>query len=217
VKVIQVSPAGTARHGRHATFVPVSILRLTPSVRLDYILPALVVVAAADHPTPLPAATTPATMDVSFPTEANGASGVVDFDTAAPALTGRRKKMTKKPKTGGFESMDLLPELYRAIKLKGYQLPTPVQRKTLPLALAGAVPPLLLLLLLPRCSPRRGAFVWSGVGVGVGRGVLRRGPAVGVSAPLRGMPNAAAVRQRRMDATCMEAGEAVALRVHRSP
>jgi ATP-dependent RNA helicase DDX54/DBP10 len=87
-------------------------------------------------------------MDVSFPTER--ALAVVNFGTSAPPLTGRRKTMAKKQKTGGFESMDLLPEIYRALKFKGYQLPTPVQRKTLPLALAGAK-----LITCRACSPSR--------------------------------------------------------------
>ena len=138
-------------------------------------------------------------MDVSFPTEAGGASAVVDFGTAAPALTGRRKKMTKKPKTGGFESMDLLPELYRAIKFKGYQLPTPVQRKTLPLALAG-VPSLLLLLPAPR-----GAFVWSGVGVGEGCGGLLQSAygaaAASAEGGMEGWDDAA--RRRRLGELCV--------------
>lgn len=138
-------------------------------------------------------------MDVSFPTEAGGASAVVDFGTAAPALTGRRKKMmTKKPKTGGFESMDLLPELYRAIKSKGYQLPTPVQRKTLPLALAGAVPS------HPPARPLLAAPRHIRVERGRGGGGVRRGPAVSVLRLCvdaeRGDGSAAAVRQRRKDA-----------------
>lgn len=74
--------------------------------------------------------------ELGFPCE--GGTDTVDFDGSEAPLTGRRKKMAKKPKSGGFESLELLPEIYRALKLKGYQLPTPVQRKTLPLALAGA-------------------------------------------------------------------------------
>eukprot|EP00242_Pyramimonas_sp_CCMP2087_P000732 CAMPEP_0198231346 /NCGR_PEP_ID=MMETSP1445-20131203/115152_1 /TAXON_ID=36898 /ORGANISM="Pyramimonas sp., Strain CCMP2087" /LENGTH=830 /DNA_ID=CAMNT_0043911955 /DNA_START=63 /DNA_END=2550 /DNA_ORIENTATION=- len=63
---------------------------------------------------------------------------VVDFgDTGSAPITGRRKKALKKPKVGGFESHGLILELLRGVKNKGYMLPTPVQRKALPLALAG--------------------------------------------------------------------------------
>ena len=45
-------------------------------------------------------------------------------------LTGRRLKQEKlnkkKQKSGGFESMDLPPDIFRAIKRKGYRLPTPI-------------------------------------------------------------------------------------------
>ncbi|CAM6101614.1 unnamed protein product [Calypogeia fissa] len=43
----------------------------------------------------------------------------------------------KKPKSGGFESLALSLPVYRAVKKKGYQVPTPIQRKTLPLVMAG--------------------------------------------------------------------------------
>ncbi|KAK3242203.1 DEAD-box ATP-dependent RNA helicase [Cymbomonas tetramitiformis] len=72
-------------------------------------------------------------LEMAFPSDGGG---VVDFGTAAPPLTGRRKKLAKKKGTG-FEAMDLHPNLFQAIKRKGYQIPTPIQRKTLPLALAG--------------------------------------------------------------------------------
>ena len=32
----------------------------------------------------------------------------------------------KKKKSGGFESLNLIPNLYRAIKNKGYNVPTPI-------------------------------------------------------------------------------------------
>ncbi|XWS23637.1 hypothetical protein CRYUN_Cryun28dG0032000 [Craigia yunnanensis] len=43
----------------------------------------------------------------------------------------------KKAKSGGFESLRLSPNVYRGIKRKGYKVPTPIQRKTMPLILAG--------------------------------------------------------------------------------
>uniref|UniRef100_A0A8R7UNN3 RNA helicase n=2 Tax=Triticum urartu TaxID=4572 RepID=A0A8R7UNN3_TRIUA len=43
----------------------------------------------------------------------------------------------KKPKSGGFESMGLCEEVYRGVRHKGYRVPTPIQRKAMPLILAG--------------------------------------------------------------------------------
>jgi len=34
--------------------------------------------------------------------------------------------LNKKKKSGGFESMNLIPSVYRAVKAKGYQVPTPI-------------------------------------------------------------------------------------------
>ena len=48
-----------------------------------------------------------------------------------------KNKKKKKGKSGGFESLGLSQEVFRAIKKKGYQVPTPIQRKTLPIVLAG--------------------------------------------------------------------------------
>ena len=57
-------------------------------------------------------------------------------------LTGRRAKTERVKKrvskSGGFESMEFLtPEIFRAIKRKGYRLPTPIQRKAMPLVMTG--------------------------------------------------------------------------------
>ena len=45
----------------------------------------------------------------------------------------------KKKKSGGgaFEAFNLSPILFKAIKQKGYNLPTPIQRKAIPAALQG--------------------------------------------------------------------------------
>lgn len=43
----------------------------------------------------------------------------------------------KKNKSGGFESMGLSYGVFKGIKKKGYKLPTPIQRKCIPLALEG--------------------------------------------------------------------------------
>ncbi|KAJ9189158.1 hypothetical protein P3X46_000487 [Hevea brasiliensis] len=50
----------------------------------------------------------------------------------------RKQKLKKKAKSGGFESLNLSPNVYRGIKRKGYRVPTPIQRKTMPLILAGS-------------------------------------------------------------------------------
>lgn len=44
---------------------------------------------------------------------------------------------TKTKKGGGFESMGLASAVYQAIKKKGYNVPTPIQRKVIPLILGG--------------------------------------------------------------------------------
>ncbi|KAL4035848.1 hypothetical protein IC575_004556 [Cucumis melo] len=50
----------------------------------------------------------------------------------------RKEKQQKKAKSGGFESLGLSPNVFRGIKRKGYRVPTPIQRKTMPLILSGA-------------------------------------------------------------------------------
>ncbi|KAG6671715.1 hypothetical protein I3842_16G017700 [Carya illinoinensis] len=50
----------------------------------------------------------------------------------------RKEKLKKKAKSGGFESLGLSSNVFRGIKRKGYKVPTPIQRKTMPLILAGA-------------------------------------------------------------------------------
>ncbi|XP_059630585.1 putative DEAD-box ATP-dependent RNA helicase 29 isoform X2 [Cornus florida] len=49
----------------------------------------------------------------------------------------RVEKQKKKAKSGGFESLGLSPSVFRGVKRKGYRVPTPIQRKTMPLILAG--------------------------------------------------------------------------------
>ncbi|CAN0928534.1 Putative DEAD-box ATP-dependent RNA helicase 29, partial [Linum grandiflorum] len=48
-----------------------------------------------------------------------------------------KQKFQKKAKSGGFESLNLSHDVFRGIKRKGYQVPTPIQRKTMPLILSG--------------------------------------------------------------------------------
>lgn len=49
----------------------------------------------------------------------------------------QREKFKKKAKSGGFESLGLSSNVYRGVKRKGYKVPTPIQRKTMPLILSG--------------------------------------------------------------------------------
>lgn len=49
----------------------------------------------------------------------------------------RREKQKKKAKSGGFESLGLSHNVYGGVKRKGYVVPTPIQRKTMPLILSG--------------------------------------------------------------------------------
>ena len=72
--------------------------------------------------------------------EGVAADGHVDFGfERVEALTGRRKaaEAKKKKSSGGFESMEILPDVFRAVKRKGYRVPTPIQRKAIPPALEG--------------------------------------------------------------------------------
>ena len=43
----------------------------------------------------------------------------------------------KKKKGGGFQAMGLTPAVFRAVMSKGYNLPTPIQRKAIPKIIAG--------------------------------------------------------------------------------
>ncbi|KAK9865158.1 hypothetical protein WJX84_010261 [Apatococcus fuscideae] len=72
-----------------------------------------------------------------FPTDGN----TVEFGFEdGPAQGGRRlkaQKMAKKAKPGSFETMGLGPMTLKGIKRKGYRLPTPIQRRAIPLVMAG--------------------------------------------------------------------------------
>jgi len=49
----------------------------------------------------------------------------------------REKKKNKKGKSGGFQSMGLCEPVFRGVMKKGFKVPTPIQRKAIPLILAG--------------------------------------------------------------------------------
>ncbi|KAG0475329.1 hypothetical protein HPP92_015015 [Vanilla planifolia] len=84
-------------------------------------------------------------MDTSKGSNGHGNVEVAVVGAEVEALMGvsskgelkRKQKQMKKAKSGGFESLGLCPEVYRGIKRKGYVVPTPIQRKTMPLILAG--------------------------------------------------------------------------------
>ena len=57
--------------------------------------------------------------------------------SSSKKLTGRRKKAQKKAKAGTFEAMNLSPLVLKGIRRKGFRLPTPIQRKTIPLIMQG--------------------------------------------------------------------------------
>ncbi|XP_076914284.1 putative DEAD-box ATP-dependent RNA helicase 29 [Bidens hawaiensis] len=50
----------------------------------------------------------------------------------------KKEKVAKKAKSGGFESLNLSSNVFNGIKRKGYRVPTPIQRKTMPIILSGA-------------------------------------------------------------------------------
>ncbi|XP_015582528.1 putative DEAD-box ATP-dependent RNA helicase 29 isoform X2 [Ricinus communis] len=49
-----------------------------------------------------------------------------------------KQNLKKKAKSGGFESLNLSPNVYNGVKRKGYRVPTPIQRKTMPIILSGS-------------------------------------------------------------------------------
>ncbi|KAJ1976119.1 ATP-dependent RNA helicase dbp10 [Dimargaris xerosporica] len=70
---------------------------------------------------------------------ADGLSALEALDPTLPKVantpddsgTGRKKK------SGGFQSMGLLPNVLRAVIHRGYKVPTPIQRKCIPIVLTG--------------------------------------------------------------------------------
>ncbi|KAL2319449.1 hypothetical protein Fmac_028418 [Flemingia macrophylla] len=51
---------------------------------------------------------------------------------------GGSRKKNKNAKSGGFESLGLNPNVFKGVRRKGYKVPTPIQRKTMPLILSGS-------------------------------------------------------------------------------
>eukprot|EP00808_Paulinella_micropora_P009186 g25106.t1 len=65
---------------------------------------------------------------------------MVDFgdELQEPGSQAAAGKAGKKAKSGGFQSMGLSGPVYRGVVKKGYKVPTPVQRKAIPVLLTGA-------------------------------------------------------------------------------
>ncbi|GLC45028.1 hypothetical protein PLESTB_001460900 [Pleodorina starrii] len=72
-----------------------------------------------------------------------GPQEVLDFgfQDEEKKIGGRRakklKEQKKRMKAGSFDTMGFAPEVLRAIKRKGYRLPTPIQRRAMPLIMQG--------------------------------------------------------------------------------
>ncbi|GLJ07995.1 hypothetical protein SUGI_0079180 [Cryptomeria japonica] len=66
-----------------------------------------------------------------------GLERVKDIQVSSVTQLKFQEKQKKKAKSGGFESLGLSPPIFRAVKRKGYRVPTPIQRKTMPLIMCG--------------------------------------------------------------------------------
>ena len=69
--------------------------------------------------------------NLAFPTVGGSASHGSDAAALAP-----RKKKNKGGK--GFQSLGLTKDIFSGVMRMGYKIPTPIQRKVLPIALTGA-------------------------------------------------------------------------------
>ncbi|OIW17988.1 hypothetical protein TanjilG_31361 [Lupinus angustifolius] len=50
----------------------------------------------------------------------------------------KKQQSLAKKKSGGFESLGLNPNVFKGVRRKGYKVPTPIQRKTMPTILSGS-------------------------------------------------------------------------------
>ena len=60
-----------------------------------------------------------------------------DEDLAEETRELVKKQNRKNKKSGGFQSMGLSHAVFKGVIRRGYKIPTPIQRKTIPLALDG--------------------------------------------------------------------------------
>ena len=68
----------------------------------------------------------------SFPSRSKDAKADESSDDGMDVSKGKKKK-----KMGGFKGMGLTKELTRGIQRKGYQVPTPIQRRAIPILMDG--------------------------------------------------------------------------------
>ena len=66
---------------------------------------------------------------VNFPTKHDTYTDSNDDETMAPKAKGK--------KSGGFQSMGLCAEVYKSVMRKGYRMPTPIQRRAIPVLMHG--------------------------------------------------------------------------------
>ncbi|NXG14137.1 DDX54 helicase, partial [Grallaria varia] len=71
----------------------------------------------------------------AFPTAAEEEEDGADAELDTQAMV--RVQNQKKKKSGGFQSMGLSYPVFKGIMKKGYKVPTPIQRKTIPAILRG--------------------------------------------------------------------------------
>ncbi|KAL1960534.1 hypothetical protein VTO42DRAFT_7113 [Malbranchea cinnamomea] len=89
---------------------------------------------------------TAGTMNLDMLGNVNGSEDDDDADNDAAFIAAKQQSMNRKAsnlkgrtvkKGGGFQAMGLNAHLLKAIARKGYSVPTPIQRKTIPLILDG--------------------------------------------------------------------------------
>ena len=80
------------------------------------------------HPRPVACCPALSVRSVEFPDSA-GAAMRAQYKAA--------KLLKKNKKSGGFQSLGLSPLVYRGVMRLGYKVPTPIQRRALPIALSG--------------------------------------------------------------------------------
>lgn len=61
----------------------------------------------------------------------------LDDDDDDDGTAAEERLLKKRKKQGGFQAMDLSKPVFQALMRKGYRLPTPIQRKAIPLILTG--------------------------------------------------------------------------------
>eukprot|EP00754_Rhynchopus_humris_P015854 Rhum_TRINITY_DN1447_c0_g1::Rhum_TRINITY_DN1447_c0_g1_i1::g.4232::m.4232/K14808/DDX54, DBP10; ATP-dependent RNA helicase DDX54/DBP10 len=73
----------------------------------------------------------------AFPDAAGAAAAAGDESSSDDGMNEEGKKGKKKKRTGGFQSFGLAKEIMRGVQAKGYIVPTPIQRKAVPVLMEG--------------------------------------------------------------------------------